>query len=746
MFASLIAIDGIYWPDARRIWKRRARPVSARCMRHQVIVVGLFVCLQAASPAAQDQSATLHVQVRADGKPVEMAELHAAEAVQQTDASGTARLQVPAGEVELTVLKRGYITTSVKVTVTAAAQRDVTVELQPEPTLEETVTVVATTRTNKRLEDQPMRVEVLAREEIEEKMLMTPGDIVMMLNEMGGMRVQATSPSLGAASVRIQGMRGRYTRVLSDGLPLFGEVGGLGLLQIPPMDLARVEVVKGVASALYGAGAMGGVINLLSRRPSAEPERDFLLNRSSRGATDAVAFLAAPLSGGWSASLLGGGHWQDVVDVNDDVWADLPGYARAVVRPRLFWDAGDGRSFFTTAGFTYEDRDGGTRDGSVLPAAGAPYVEALETHRYDVGTFGQFLLQNRYVVTARAAVTRQSHRHQFGQALERDVHGTAFGEIAIRGTAGRQTWVGGVAIHRDAYTPRDVPQFEYDFVAPGAFGQYDVTLTPAVSLSASGRVDFHDEHGTFFSPRISVLARSGRWTARASTGTGFFASTPLTEETEAAGLARLQINGPLEAERGLSASFDATRTDGPFSYTATFFASRIADPVHVERSPQYVLRNLAEPTTNVGGELLGTFRREPFAVTATYTFVRARETVDGIDRDVAQTPHQSAGVVGMWEVEDVGRVGMEWYYTGRQALEENPYRTVSEPYMIVGVLAERQLGRVRVFVNGENLSGVRQTRWDPLLRSTRAVDGRWTVDAWAPLEGRTVNGGIRIGF
>ncbi len=64
---------------------------------------------------------------------------------------------------------------------------------------------------------------------------MTPGDIVMMLNEMGGMRVQATSPSLGAASVRIQGMRGRYTRILSDGLPLYGsQPGGLGLLQIPP--------------------------------------------------------------------------------------------------------------------------------------------------------------------------------------------------------------------------------------------------------------------------------------------------------------------------------------------------------------------------------------------------------------------------------------------------------------------------------------------------------------------------------
>src|SRR5678810_1491756 len=113
-------------------------------------------------------------------------------------------------------------------------------------------------------------------------MLMTPGDIVMILNEMGGLRVQATSPSIGAASVRVQGMKGRYTRFLSDGLPLFGQqVGGLGLLQIPPMDLGRVEVIKGVASSLYGAGATGGVVNLVSRRPGDEPERELLLNQST---------------------------------------------------------------------------------------------------------------------------------------------------------------------------------------------------------------------------------------------------------------------------------------------------------------------------------------------------------------------------------------------------------------------------------------------------------------------------------
>jgi iron complex outermembrane receptor protein len=110
------------------------------------------------------------------------------------------------------------------------------------------------------------------------------------------------------------------------------------------------------------------------------------------------------------------------------------------------------------------------------------------------------------------------------------------------------------------------------------------------------------------------------------------------------------------------------------------------------------------------------------------------------------TPRHSAGLVGMWEREDAGRAGLEIYYTGVQRLEENPFRNASEPYVIVGLLAERQLGRYRLFVNGENLTGVRQTRWDALLRPDRAPDGRWTVDAWAPLDGRNINGGLRMMF
>ena len=705
----------------------------------------MVVLLAAALVSADGQElGQIRVEVRAGTDAVAEAEVVVAGLTQPTDASGVALFRAPAGATRISVVQEGFIPITVSVTVAAGQERVVRVQLEPELTVAEEVTVVASTRTGRRIDDQPMRVEVLDREEVEEKMLMTPGDIVMLLNEMGGMRVQATSPSLGAASVRIQGMRGRYTRFLSDGLPLYGsQPGGLGLLQIPPMDLGQVEVIKGVASALYGAGAMGGVVNLVSRRPGNEPEREILFNQSTRGATDGVVWMASPLSDSWGMTVVGGGHRQDQTDVDGDGWADLARYERGIVRPRVFWDDGQGQSLFITVGTTRENRTGGTQPGRVLPVTGTPYREALETRRFDVGALWQ-TVAGRSVVTARATLARQWHDHQFGETLERDRHDTNFAEITIRRATGPHTWVGGVAVEHDAYHPTDLPQYVYTFTTPGLFAQDDIDVRPWLALSMSGRLDHHSEYGWFFSPRVSALLRSGDWSTRLSTGTGFFGPTPLTEETEAAGLTRLTVDGPLRAERGRSVSIDLTRTHGPLAYTATVFGSRIVDPVHVDRST-YVMRNLEHPTTNIGLELLGTLRQTPIAVTASYTYVRAREQIGRVTSDVAQTPRHSVGLVAMVENED-GRVGFELYYTGRQRLEANPYRDAGEPYTLVGLLIERRVGRLRLFVNLENLTDVRQQQWDPVLRPDRAVDGRWTVDAWAPLDGRVINGGVRVQF
>src|SRR5262245_25413398 len=253
---------------------------------------------------AQAPQATVRVEIKNVGRAVQDAEVTVSGQRARSGPDGVVILPVALGQVEINVTKEGFFPAHAVLEVDAAREWTIQIELVPQNEQQQNVTVYAT-RNDVRVQNSPVRVEVVSLDEINEEIAMRPGDLGMLLNEMGGMRVQTTSPALGAASVRLQGMGGRYTAFLADGLPLFGQQGaGLGLLQIPPMDLAQLEVIKGNASALYGSAAMAGVVNLISRRPSKEPIYEFLLNRSSIGETDAAMFLASRLTPHWGASLL----------------------------------------------------------------------------------------------------------------------------------------------------------------------------------------------------------------------------------------------------------------------------------------------------------------------------------------------------------------------------------------------------------------------------------------------------------
>lgn len=720
-------------------------PFQWREMRDMMIwkAAALVMALLAAPAAAQETHGRVAVQVVAEDAPVEDALVRSGNVAARTDAAGRAVLRLAAGRRALTVRKPGFAAAGVTVEVAAGRDTSVVVALSEEAEELEEI-VVTSTRTGRRIEDDPTRVEVLSREEVEEKMMMTPGDVSMMLNETSGLRVQTTSPSLGGANVRVQGLRGRYTQLLSDGLPLYGgQSGALGLLQIPPMDLAQVEVIKGAASALYGSSALGGVVNLVSRRPGEEAERELLVNQTTRNGTDVVGFAAAPLSERWGYTLLAGLHRQSEADVDGDRWADIPGYRRAVVRPRVFWGDGEGRSVFVTAGATVEERQGGGR----VPVGIFP--ESLDTRRGDVGAVGRFLLGSELLLTSRVSAMAQRHSHGFGGVAEDDLHSTGFGEAALSGSGGGHSWVLGAALQGERYDAEDVAGFDYTYVTPSIFGQEEYSPAEWLTFSLAARVDRHSEYGTFANPRLGVLLRPGAWTVRGSAGTGYFAPTPFTEETEAIGLARVRPIEGLEAERARTASLDVGRTLGDLELNATLFGSRTENAIRLRETAGLLeLANADGPTRTWGTEMLARYHREPFHVTASHTYLRSREDdPDGPGRrEVPLTPRHALGMVGMWEAEDVGRVGLEVYHTGRQALEENPYRTESRPYTILGLLAERRIGGVRAFINFENLLDVRQTRYDPLVLPARSAEGRWTTDAWAPLEGRVVNAGVRIEF
>jgi outer membrane receptor for ferrienterochelin and colicins len=619
------------------------------------------------------------------------------------------------------------------------------------PEVEETVLVTAT-RSERRLQDEPLRVEVIDREEIEEKALMTPGSVAMLLGETTGLRVQTTAPSIGAANVRIQGLRGRYAQMLADGLPLYGSGGdSFSMLQVPPLDLGQVEIIKGAASALYGPAALGGVINLVSRRPR-EAEREALFNITSQRGVDTTFLVAQEPQRGWSWTLLGGYHGQPRRDLDADGWTDLAGYARVAVRPRVFFQNDRGASLFVTGGVIAEDREAGT----FTPR----FAEALNTRRSDVAALGRWLMSET-VVTVRGSFARLGQDRTFGEVREEGVRRTAFAESSVAGSAGRHTWVAGAAFQQDAYDARQFPLFDYRYSVPALFAQDELIVSDAVSASLSARADFHNEYGTLFSPRLSVLVRPAEaWTLRVSTGAGWFAPTPFTEETDETGLSRLAPLPlmDLDAEHAKTASADLAWQRGPFEISGTLFGSVVDDAVQLVElvwpavigAPSYPvgLRNAPEPTRSWGTELIARYRRGEFITMLTHAFTRSTEFDfdTGGRRDVPLTPRHAASFNVMWEGDAWGRAGFEAYYTGRQSLDDNPYRDESRRYVLFGGLFERRVGRLRLFVNVENLADIRQTKYDPLIRPRRLPDGRWTVDAWAPLDGRVWNGGVRVGW
>ena len=714
------------------------------------VVVGLllFPYLVAAAQA----TATVRVEVRHNAAVVADAEVILNGATYTTASDGVVSAISAPGVVEITVTKEGFAPLTTSVTVAAGQTQAVLVDLQAQPAIEEVI-IVSATRTDRRVEDQPLRVEVVPGEEVQEKIMMTPGDVSMLLNETNGLRVQTTSPSLGGANVRIQGLRGRYSQILSDGLPLYGgQTGSIGLLQIPPMDLGQVEVIKGVASALYGMSAIGGVINLVSRRPPAEGrEAEVLVNRTSHSGTDVVNWMASPLNERWGYTFVGGAHFQDRSDLDGDGWTDLPMYRRVVARPRVFWSDGAGRSAMVAFGAMGEQRRGGTMPGRTAPI-GESLAENLDTLRFDGGGLVRVATSGGRVWTARGSATAQRHTHVFGPLTERDRHRTLFGEVSVAGTATRQTWVAGAALQRDSYAARATPRFDYTHTVPGVFVQDDVSVAPRLVVSGSARVDRHSAFGTFVSPRVSALLRLNEPTSvRLSVGRGYFSPTPFMEETEAIGLSPLARLGHLKAERADSFSADLTWARVPFEVTTTLFYSRIRGALAVRETggapfPLEIV-NRDGSTRTRGTEFIARYHRDRLDIIATHMFLWSTEPgLDGSGRhEVALNPRHSAAFDILQHV-GPARIGFEVFYTGRQALDDNPFRARGFPHVLYGALLDWTVGSSRLFVDVENLGNVRQTKEHSLVRPTQGVGGRWTVDAWAPLDGVTLNGGIRIGL
>ncbi len=688
--------------------------------------------------------------------PVEGMLIRSAGQSATTDAAGRARLTLPAGRQTLSLARIGYLPKRVPVDVIAdsvvllkieVAMADMAMPMQ----LEEVR--VTTTRIEKLSGDAPIKVEVIDEMEVDENTLMAPSGITMLLNETPGLRVQPASPALGTGSVRILGLPGQYTVLLADGLPLYGgSASALGPLDISPVDLQRVEIIKGAASALYGGQALGGVINLVSKPPTGKSE--VLLNRRTMGVTDAATWLSRRLSAETGVSLLASGTLQSPWDVDDDGWRDQARGRRWNVRPRLASADSRGRSLFVTAGYGYDRRDGGASDDRFAPG-GVPFREALTSHRADLGLTAAVPQRDSGNVAVRFAVAVNRRARLMGsESPERDQTVTGFLELTRTFLPGRTALVLGAAAQLDDYWNRSNDRFDHRWLTPGLFATVEQPAGP-VTVSASLRGDLHPEAGMQLTQRLALLTRPAEdWAVRLSAGTGFAAPAPLTEETEAIGLSAVRPGSGLKRERsfGVMLDLNGKLVGGEFLVTAygSFIRNAIQLADAAGGSTDGVLQN-APGITRIGGvEYAGIWRfgagplgEGKFLLTYGYSRGSRPDANTGVREPVPLLARHRVGGDLMFERPGKFRLGVEAIWHGVQDLDDNPFRERSKPYLYVMAIGVRYFGRLEAVANFENLLNVRQTDTDPLVRPAPTIGGRWTTDVWAPLEGFMANVALR---
>ena len=258
--------------------------------------------------------------------------------VQNTDINGKAEFKFPDFGNHLIEFKLiGYKQCKKKFKVENGVSESKEVLLSPNQQELEEVTV-SVTRTNSRLEDLNTKVEVLGKEEMDEESALVPGSVASILGDLSVITVQRTNLTNGNDAIRMQGLDPRYTQLMRDGIPLYGGFSGsLGVLAIPPLDLKQVEIIKGSSSTLYGAGAIGGLINFISREPADSFSTTFLLNSSTLREYNVNSFTSGK-SGKVGFSLFAGYNKKTAADPDHDGFAEVPEVADITLNPRIFWE------------------------------------------------------------------------------------------------------------------------------------------------------------------------------------------------------------------------------------------------------------------------------------------------------------------------------------------------------------------------------------------------------------------------
>ncbi|MDB5198812.1 MAG: TonB-dependent receptor [Chitinophagaceae bacterium] len=672
-----------------------------------------------------------------------------------SDTTGTVSISFLAnGNYTLVISAVGYVEKQIKITIPHSSDT-FEIELESEEHEMEEV-VIQSTRTSRTIANVPTRVETIEFEEIDEKNNMRPGNVAMLLHESTGIQVQQTSATSGNASIRIQGLDGRYTQLLKDGFASFGNFSsGLSVLEIPPLDLKQVEIIKGPASPLFGGGAIAGVINFISKTPRVKSEYNFIVNHSNIGQTNIGGFASAR-GKKVGYTLLALYNRQKPYDVDKDEFTEVPKSKEFTIYPKLFVYPDENTTITIGNSVTSGERTGG--DIQVIKNkadASHQYFEKNRTFRNittleldkKIGDRKRFVAKQSFSIFDR---TINIPAYNFA-----GIDYNSYTDISYVANGNKHALVLGGNFIYNSFREKSTNNRNNTSRTGGLYGQHTWDATDKVKLESGLRIDVANYKNVIYSktevfvlPRISLLVKySPKWSSRIGIGMGYKTPTLFTEETETIHYRNVVRLNNVKSETSYGGTADVNfRTnisdDFAFSLNHMLFYTWINNPLVLENfsTTNYRFVNANKPVQSLGFETNARFiYKNNFKLFLGYTFTDTKAKYLTGTKFLPLVPKSKLNSALIYEKAGVIKLGLEGYFTGRQYLSNG---THTPAYSEFGFMAEKIFKKFSLYANFENFTDTRQSKYKNVVNGSHLNP---TFDEiWIHTEGFVVNGGIKL--